>query len=270
MPTRLNPKPSAGGSPDPALVLVQAPWCPYCKMMRPEWDDLRKDLSTAAPHVQVVEYDRDALEDMRTSDPKDPIIDALDAREETGVVTTVPHIALVVFADDGTPREVYSYSEYVHGLQGEGHEEAPEPRTKKSWLRFLRDTLEKSLPNTSLKQTQTTTSSPSAGGNVRRSNSNNSRSSNNSNDNSSRNARANGQQQQRQQQRQTSSTPSSVILAKQEGGGKKRQQRGGASSTPGRKGESRKKTTALSASSSPGKNNKRMGGGGGPDDWRRR
>jgi hypothetical protein len=53
----------------------------------------------------------------------------------------------VVFAEDGTPRQVHGYREYA-----EQEFDGKDPQDKNSWLSFLLDKLNSSLPYTSLKR----------------------------------------------------------------------------------------------------------------------
>ena len=130
------------------LVLVQAPWCPYCQMLRPEWDDLTHTLSRDVPQLQIVEFDRSVIPAARKVN--DPLIAAMDETEEVG---TVPRIALVLplplpstSSSTSTQKEEteekgktvflsFNYDDY-DGPEGSG-----EHRSQENILHFIRDTI---------------------------------------------------------------------------------------------------------------------------------
>jgi len=121
------------------LVLVQAPWCPYCQIIRKEWSALTDILRRDVPQLHIVEFDRQVVEDARRSG--NVLIEAMDARDP---VSTVPRVSLVLSLrerdGDKTDKEKrttsFEYDDYFGDETTRGNY-----RSREHLLHFIRDTI---------------------------------------------------------------------------------------------------------------------------------
>lgn len=110
-----------------SMVLVHAPWCHFCVMLRPEWD---KAVQAALPAgVQVIEIEmgvcREVNEKLRTK---------LEAANDMTPIRSVP--CIFVSGPDG---KMISYEK---NIAGGDYDLSPDeaPRSGLHILRFLKDT----------------------------------------------------------------------------------------------------------------------------------
>lgn len=140
------------GVTSPTLVLIHAPWCPWCMRLRPEWDALCETVENDIPNMQILEIDRQAVSAALRQ--HDPILEAIDSKSTIG---TVPQICLVLDKRQGSSRssqsdpgsrkdallppskkgfDVHDYDEYIGGPDSKG-----EHRSQENILYFVRDCL---------------------------------------------------------------------------------------------------------------------------------
>jgi len=84
------------------VVLVHAPWCPYCQDLRPEWDAFAREMSEMG--VAVVEIEMDVLPYARQA--HNSMVARLEANSR---VQTVPRVAIVRSRDDRDDRGTVEY-----------------------------------------------------------------------------------------------------------------------------------------------------------------
>jgi thiol-disulfide isomerase/thioredoxin len=118
----------------PYVVLIHAPWCFYCRNLRPEWDKVTAALKSdkTKPHegIQVVEFDFSVMNDARAQGSR--LISSLERNDSR--VMTVPHLAMVT--DEG--RKLHKYDSSSIDPKDYELPENARPRSAHHMMDFLK------------------------------------------------------------------------------------------------------------------------------------
>ena len=121
----------------PAVVLIHASWCHFCRELRPQWEMMVDHLKTIG--MQVVEVDMAVLSEARSQNSH--FLRELEKHEKESI-KTIPHIALML----GTGKGSVSYQDAIDPRDYANSEDT-RPKTALHMLTFIKDALEKSTPS---------------------------------------------------------------------------------------------------------------------------
>lgn len=114
----------------PYFVLVHAPWCFYCRNLRPEWDKMAEAMRLAG--MQIIEIDLSVIPEARQQGSR-----LLEAVEKGSPVTTVPNISLVINDKDGKHVRTVPYNDSTINSQDYDKSEELRPRSAVHMMEFI-------------------------------------------------------------------------------------------------------------------------------------